>query len=231
MRSPLRGSIPSARLRPAAQPCSGNQPERVRTRTNCNQNCNHYRLPRRQPQAHREYLKQGDRQQSAAVWTAVVEIHATLALTAATAPRAPLKAALGPTSLAPSSRQATPSDQGSLDAPLTMVGTFFAWAGMKIVRLSSTVVRAPPLSPIGLTAADPFAGGEVSRAAWRVRSPGTLTYARRPAVTAALDAGPEVYHNQAAVWWGTLCTLPGRRGPSRSCLARPRSPWSTVSVT
>jgi len=63
---------------------------------------------------------------------------------------------------------------------------------------------APPLPPIGLTAADPFAGGEVSRADSRVRSPGTFTCARCPAARSALDAAPEAYHNPAAVWWGTL---------------------------
>jgi hypothetical protein len=75
---------------------------------------------------------------------------------------------------------------------------------------------APP--PIGLTAADPFAGGEVSRAASRVRSPGRFTSTRCPAVTAALDTGPEAYHNPAAVWWGGLCTFL-RRGPCGHCLA------------
>jgi hypothetical protein len=101
----------------------------------------------------------------------------------------PLQAAPEPTSLAPSSRPAAPRHFGGS--------------------------CAPPLSPIGLTAADPFAGGEVSRAAWRVRSPGTLTCTRSPAVRAALDAGPEAYHNRVAVWWGTLCTFPRscRRGP------------------
>ena len=64
------------------------------------------------------------------------------------------------------------------------------------------LVPAPP--PIGLTAADLFAGGEVSRADSRVRSPGIFTCARCPAVTSALDAGPEAYHNPAAGWWGTF---------------------------
>jgi anti-anti-sigma factor len=64
------------------------------------------------------------------------------------------------------------------------------------------------LSPIGLTAAGPFAGGTVSRVASRVRKPGGFTCAHCPAVTAALDAVLEAYHNTAAVWWGGLCTLP-----------------------
>ncbi len=63
---------------------------------------------------------------------------------------------------------------------------------------------SPPLSPIGLTAADLFAGGEVSRADSRVRWPGTFTDARCPAVRSALDAVPEACHNPAAVWWGPL---------------------------
>jgi hypothetical protein len=29
------------------------------------------------------------------------------------------------------------------------------------------------------------------------------------AVTAALDAGPEAYHNTAAVWWGVFAPFPG----------------------
>jgi hypothetical protein len=67
---------------------------------------------------------------------------------------------------------------------------------------------APPLPPIGLTAADPFAGGEVSRADSRVRKPGTFTCARCPAVRSALDAVPEAYHNLAAVWWGAFAPSP-----------------------
>ena len=63
---------------------------------------------------------------------------------------------------------------------------------------------SPPLPPIGLTAAGLFAEGEVSRADSRVRSPGTLTCARCPAVRSALDAVPEAYDNPAAVWWGPL---------------------------
>jgi len=35
-----------------------------------------------------------------------------------------------------------------------------------------------------------------------------------PAGTAALDAGPEAYHNPAAVWWGPL-QLPRSSGPGR----------------
>jgi hypothetical protein len=67
---------------------------------------------------------------------------------------------------------------------------------------------SPPLPPIGLTAADLFAGGEVSRTDSRVRSPGIFTYARCPAVTSALDAGPEAYDNPAAVWWGAFAASP-----------------------
>ena len=66
------------------------------------------------------------------------------------------------------------------------------------------VVPGPRPSPIGLTAADLFAGGEVSRADSRVRSPGTFTCARCPAARSVLDAGPEGYHNPAAVWWGAF---------------------------
>ena len=64
-----------------------------------------------------------------------------------------------------------------------------------------------PLLPIGLTAADPFAGGKVSRVASRVREPGTFTGARCPAGTAALDAVLEAYHDPAAVWWGAFTFL------------------------
>ena len=63
---------------------------------------------------------------------------------------------------------------------------------------------APPLPPIGLTAAALFARAQVSRADWRVRSPGTLACARCPACTSALDAGAEAYDNPAAVWWGAF---------------------------
>ena len=48
----------------------------------------------------------------------------------------------------------------------------------------------------------------MSRADSRVRPPGTLTCARCPAVTSALDAGPEAYHNPAAVWWGAFAASP-----------------------
>ena len=41
---------------------------------------------------------------------------------------------------------------------------------------------------------------------------GTLTCARCPAVRSALDAGPEAYHNPAAVWWG-LCSFRGHPRP------------------
>ncbi len=67
---------------------------------------------------------------------------------------------------------------------------------------AAVLVRAPP--PIGLTAADLFAGGEVSRADSRIRSPGSFTCARCPAARSALDAVPEAYHNPAAVWWGAF---------------------------
>jgi hypothetical protein len=83
-------------------------------------------------------------------------------------------------------------------------------------------------APIGLTAADPFAGGTVSRADSRVRLPGTFPCPRCPAVTSALDAVPEAYHNPAAVWWGPFA-------PSRSCGRRghlrawPRPPRGFVS--
>jgi len=100
------------------------------------------------------------------------------------------------------------------------------------------VVAALP--PIGLTAADPFAGGKVSRVASRIRSPGSFTCTRCPAGTAALDAVPEGYHNPAAVWWGAFaasmvirdqadkivgtpsqrCTMAiavGRTGPASGC--------------
>jgi hypothetical protein len=63
------------------------------------------------------------------------------------------------------------------------------------------LVRCPS-PPIGLTAAVLFAGGEVSSADSCVRSPGTLTYVRCPAVRSTLDTGPEAYDNPAAVWWG-----------------------------
>ena len=70
------------------------------------------------------------------------------------------------------------------------------------------VVPARRPSPIGLIAARLFAGGEVSSADSRVRSPGTFTCARCPAVRSALDAGPEAYHNPAAVWWGAFPASP-----------------------
>lgn len=47
----------------------------------------------------------------------------------------------------------------------------------------------------------------------RVRQPGTFTCARCPAVTAALDAVPEAYHNPVAVWWGLLHLPPACRTP------------------
>jgi hypothetical protein len=99
---------------------------------------------------------------------------------------------------------------------------------------------APPLFPIGLTAATPIRRREVSRADLRVRLPGTFTCARCPAVRSALDTGPEAYHNPAAVWWGAL-QLPRSSGTrwsfSSSCVFRPArevprsgSPGSQCSV-
>ena len=82
----------------------------------------------------------------------------------------------------------------------------------------------PDPSPIGLTAAGLFAGGEVSRAGSRVRSPGIFTCARCPAVTSALDAVAEAYHNPAAVWWGAFAAY----RPSRS--SRRPAPWRTASA-
>ena len=46
----------------------------------------------------------------------------------------------------------------------------------------------------------------------RVRSPGTLTCARCPAVRSALDAGPEAYDHPAAVWWGAFAASAVIRG-------------------
>ena len=97
---------------------------------------------------------------------------------------------------------------------------------------------APPLPSIGLTAAVLSAAGEVSSADSHVRSPGTLTSARCPAVRSALDAGPEAYDNPAAVWWGAFAVsaviralaagagrvVCGRAEPGRrSC--EPRRAW------
>jgi hypothetical protein len=66
----------------------------------------HYRKAEELTEKATEYLGQGDGQQSAGVWAAVAEIHATLALAApARSGRRPLKAAPGRTWLAPSSRQ------------------------------------------------------------------------------------------------------------------------------
>jgi len=90
---------------------------------------------------------------------------------------------------------------------------------------------APP--PIGLTAADPFAGGQVSRADLRVRSPGTLTYARRPAARSGLDAVPEAYHNLAAVWWGAFAAsgVMWTRWSSSTRSLSPRSTSVSVRIT
>ncbi len=78
----------------------------------------------------------------------------------------------------------------------------------ELAALSGSGPWYPPLPPIGLTAAGLSAGGEVSRAGSRVRSPGIFTCARCPAVRSALDAGLEAYHNPAAVWWGALAASP-----------------------
>jgi hypothetical protein len=98
---------------------------------------------------------------------------------------------------APGSRRLRPDLAVSLSAP---------------IRGAGCGPSAPPLPPIGLTAADLFAGGEVSSADSRVRSPGTLTCARCPAVRSALDAGPEAYDNPAAVWWGAFAASAVIRG-------------------
>jgi hypothetical protein len=69
----------------------------------------HYRRAEELTEKAHKYLGQGDGQESAAVWAAVAQIHATLALAAANA--VGTTAAEGrawPTSLAPSSRQAVP---------------------------------------------------------------------------------------------------------------------------
>jgi len=62
----------------------------------------------------------------------------------------------------------------------------------------------------------------VSRAASRVRSPAPFPFARCPAVTAALDAVAEAYHNPVAVW-GALA--PSARMPPALSLLRAGSPW------
>ena len=90
---------------------------------------------------------------------------------------------------APGSRPLRPDLAVSLSAPIRGVGCGPC---------------APPLPSIGLTAAVLFAGGEVSSADSRVRSPGTLTCSSCPAARSALDAGPEAYDNPAAVWWGAF---------------------------
>ena len=66
----------------------------------------HYRKAEELTAKAHDYLGQGEGQ-SAAVWAAVAQIHATLALAAATAlGTTAAEAAPGPRSLAPSSRQA-----------------------------------------------------------------------------------------------------------------------------
>src|SRR5262249_41855229 len=83
-------------------------------------------------------------------------------------------------------------------------------------------VLAPASPPIGLTAAGLFAGGEVSRPDSRVRSPASFPGAGCPAVRSGLDAGPEVYHNPAAAWWGLL-QLPGSSGTRWPSPNRPQA--------
>ena len=64
---------------------------------------------------------------------------------------------------------------------------------------------APPLPPIGLTAAALFAGGEVSRADSRTLTRQFhLCSLPMGAARSALDTVPEAYHNPAAVWWGAF---------------------------
>jgi hypothetical protein len=70
---------------------------------------------------------------------------------------------------------------------------------------SLAVGSAPPLSPIGLTAAGLFAGVEVLKGGLRVY----INQALLPVLVAlrsqhALDAVPEAYHNLAAVCWGAF---------------------------
>ena len=107
---------------------------------------------------------------------------------------------------------------------------------------SARCVRAwPPSPPAAFLVRRPFPhrtdccrpirrreGGP--RVVSRVRQPGTFTCARCPAVTAALDAVPEAYHNPAAVWWGPL-QLPRSSGIRWSCRPGRRSPRSTAPVT
>ena len=78
-------------------------------------------------------------------------------------------------------------------------------------------------SPIGLTAADLFAGGKVSRADSQVRQPGIFPYACRPAVTSALDATAQAHHHPAAVWWGVpapSACMPIAISPAGTVIAR-----------
>jgi len=60
----------------------------------------------------------------------------------------------------------------------------------------------------------------VSRAASRVRRPGSFTCARCPVVAAALDAVPEAYHNPAAIRWGA--TVPGHVAGDQAVLVKTR---------
>jgi hypothetical protein len=91
----------------------------------------------------------------------------------------------------------------------------------ELAELSGCGPWSPPLPPIGLTGAALFVGGEVSRADSRVRSPGSFTCARCPAVRSALDAVPEAYHNPAAVWWGAFA--------ASTCMLTALSPACTIS--
>lgn len=69
----------------------------------------HFRKAEELTEKAHEYLGQGDGQENAAVWAAVAQIHPTLASLLPPRSGQPLKAAPGPMSLAPSSRQAAPN--------------------------------------------------------------------------------------------------------------------------
>ena len=81
-----------------------------------------------------------------------------------------------------------------------------------------------PSPPIGLTAADLFAGGKVSRADSRVRSPGTFTFARCPAVRSACRTGGVSQSGGSLV--GGLCSFRGHPGPKGHCRT---GGWSSQS--
>ena len=63
---------------------------------------------------------------------------------------------------------------------------------------------APPLPPIGLTAAVLFAGGEVLRTLRVYVNQAPLPVLVGLRAQLPLDAVPEAYHNRAAVWWGAF---------------------------